>query len=136
MAYCLMNNHFHLLLEISDPNLSAGMHRLQSAYARAFNERHDRVGHVFQGRYGSVRARTDEQVRAAAVYLARNPVDAGLCGRPEDWQWSSLGFIARGVRPAWVAVDRLLALFDEDPDRATATYLECAGARHLVPGTS
>jgi putative transposase len=93
LAYCLMNNHVHLLLETPEANLSSGMQRLHSGYARSFNARHGSVGHVFQGRYGAVRIVTDGQLCAAAAYIARNPVDAGLCVRPEHWPWSSYGSV-------------------------------------------
>ena len=84
-AFCLMTNHVHLLLETPDANLSSGMHYLQSGYARMFNARHDRSGHVFQGRYGAVRMTSDRQLRAAAAYIARNPIEAGLCEEAEEW---------------------------------------------------
>src|SRR5262245_6576248 len=83
LAYCLMNNHVHLLLETPSANLSEGMRSLHSGYAQGFNLRHGRVGHVFQGRYGAVLMARDAQVCAAAAYIARNPVEAGLCRTPE-----------------------------------------------------
>lgn len=88
LAHCLMDNHVHLLLETPLPNLSEGMRRLQWQYATRFNRRHDRSGHLFQGRYGAKRVASDEQLVAVTRYIAMNPVEAGLCETPERWTWS------------------------------------------------
>jgi REP element-mobilizing transposase RayT len=76
LAYCLMPNHVHLLIETPLANLGAGMRWLHGLYAREFNDRHGRSGHVFQGRYGSVRVKSDEQLWGVAAYIAMNPVEA------------------------------------------------------------
>ena len=111
LAYCLMDNHVHLLLETPHANLGVGMQRIHGLYGRDFNSRHDRSGHVFQGRYGSVRIKTDEQLWAAAAYIAMNPVEAGLCCRPEDWPWSSHSMVLSDRAPDWVDVAHLLEYF-------------------------
>jgi REP element-mobilizing transposase RayT len=111
LAYCLMENHVHLLIQTPEPNLGSGMQRLHSAYAQLSNERHGRSGHLFQGRYGSVPVQTDEQLWTVARYIALNPVEAGLCSAPTDWRWSSHEAILGGPRPAWLDVPRLLAFF-------------------------
>jgi putative transposase len=108
LAYCLMSNHVHLLLETPKANLAEGMRRMHGAYAQRFNARHGSCGHVFQGRFGSVRIETDEQLWAVAVYIARNPVDAGVCPRPEDWPWSSHAATLGGAAPDWLDAARLL----------------------------
>jgi putative transposase len=87
LAYCLMGNHLHLLIETPDANLSSGMRQLHGSYAQTFNARHHRSGHVFQGRYGAVRITSDPQLQAVSEYIANNPVEAGFCERPEDWPW-------------------------------------------------
>jgi REP-associated tyrosine transposase len=112
MAYCLMSNHLHLLLETPDPNLGIGMQRLQSVYAQTLNEIHGWSGHVFQGRYGAERIKTEEQLWVTARYIARNPVEAGLCAEPDEWRWSSHAAVA-GTRtmPAWLDLERLLGYF-------------------------
>lgn len=107
LAYCLMDNHVHLLLETPKPNLGEGMQRLHGDYARLYNKSHDRVGHVFQGRYGAVRITSDRQLWTTAGYIARNPVEAGLCADPEDWAWSSFAAAARGGQPNWLDSARL-----------------------------
>jgi REP element-mobilizing transposase RayT len=113
LAYCLMGNHLHLIVETPRGNLSEGMQRLLSRYALGFNQRHDEVGHLFQGRFGANRITTDEQLWAAAAYVARNPVEAGLCERAEDWRWSShAATIGLATPPAWLDSPRLIALLE------------------------
>jgi len=125
LAYCLMPNHLHLLLETPEANLSQGMHRLQSRYAREFNDRHKRVGHVFQGRYGASRVTTDGQLWMAATYLARNPVAAGLTVRPEEWRWSSYAAtIGRRAAQEWLDRDRLIELLAATTDDPLGRYIE------------
>lgn len=89
LAYCLMNNHVHLLLETPKANLSEGMQRLQTRYSQRFNRRHERTGHLFGARFGAVRITSDKQFVAATAYIARNPVEAGLCETPELWPWTN-----------------------------------------------
>ncbi|HEV2813148.1 MAG TPA: transposase [Solirubrobacteraceae bacterium] len=108
LAYCLMPNHVHLLVETPQPDLAVGMHWLHGAYARRFNRRHRRVGHLFQGRYGAVRIEDDAQLWMTAAYIARNPVAAGHCREPEDWEWSSHAATANADAPPWLAANRLL----------------------------
>jgi REP element-mobilizing transposase RayT len=103
LAYCLMDNHVHLLIETPHPNLGIGVQRLHGVYARRFNDRHRHSGHLFQGRYGVVPIKSDEQLYAVVRYLAMNPVAAGLCSRPQDWRWSSCS-----RPPAWLDEPRLL----------------------------
>jgi putative transposase len=122
LAYCLMENHVHLLMETPQANLSGGMQRMHGLYAREFNTRHGRSGHVFQGRYGAVRMTTDDQLIGAAIYVAMNPVEAGLCSRPEEWPWSSHAEVIAGRRPDWIDVSRLLGLFGPDADEGRQRY--------------
>ncbi len=114
LAYCLMTNHLHLLVETPEANLSTGMQILHGQYAQAFNSRHGRSGHVFQGRYGAVLVGSDAHLCATAAYIARNPVAAKLCDRPDGWTWSSFGATMGGPAPSWLDVDRLLSFFDSD----------------------
>lgn len=124
LAYCLMENHVHLLLETPEGNLSEGMHRLQGGFAQVFNARHGRVGHVFQGRYGAVRITSDRQLWTTARYIARNPVEAGLCQKPTDWAWSSHSATLDGSEPDWLDVARLLSFFGPQEDAARETYAQ------------
>ena len=89
LSYCLMSNHYHLVIETRAPSLGDGMRRLGSVQAQMFNRRRATYGHVFQERYGSVRVRTDAQFAQLLRYVALNPVAAGLRRDPMAWPWSS-----------------------------------------------
>ena len=106
LAYCLMRNHVHLVLETPEPNLSAGMQWLHGKYGRYFNDRHDLFGHLFQGRFKGIRQKTDEQLWQVLRYVALNPVEAALCRRPRDYRWSSYD-TALSRDPCPVALHRL-----------------------------
>jgi putative transposase len=108
LSYCLMDNHVHQLFETPTRNLGSGMRRLLGDYGRRFNDRHNRSGHVFQGRYGAKRMKSEAQLWATIAYIVRNPVEAGLCGYPEQWRWSSHGWVAAADPPAWLDVERML----------------------------
>ena len=112
LSYCLMDNHVHLLIETPEANLGRGIQRMHGLYAREFNTRHRRAGHLFQGRYGAVRIKTDEQLWTVAVYVAMNPVEAGLCATPDEWPWSSHSATLAATAPEWIDVRRLLSYFE------------------------
>jgi putative transposase len=129
LAYCLMGNHLHLVVETPEPNLPVGMQWLQGKYARYFNDRHELFGHVFQGRYKAIRQVTDEQLWQVLRYVALNPVEAGLCRRPRDYRWSSYDAALSSDAPP-VAVHRLIWFTAvRDDERALERY------RNLVEGT-
>jgi REP element-mobilizing transposase RayT len=88
-AYCLMENHYHLLVETPRANLDDAMQRLNGTYAMRFNRHHERTGHVFQGRYGARLVTDDAYALTVVRYIAANPVQAGMCASPEEWPWSS-----------------------------------------------
>jgi putative transposase len=88
-AYCLMDNHYHLLIETPDGNLSLGMRQLNGRYTQAFNRRHRRPGHVFQGRFRGILVDKDHYLLELARYIVLNPVRAGTVSRPGAWPWSS-----------------------------------------------
>jgi REP element-mobilizing transposase RayT len=111
LSFCLMDNHLHLLVQTPETNLGKGMQRLHGVYAQSFNERHGRVGHVFQGRYGNELVQDDEQFWTVARYIVRNPVEAGLCRMAEEWKWSSHRGVIEGTAPEWVDRGRLLERF-------------------------
>lgn len=112
LSYCLMDNHFHLLVRTPEPNLPRGMQQLKGSFAQAFNRRHARVGHLFAGRYGAQLVQRDAHLLAVFRYIARNPVAAGLVVRPEGWRWSAHAAL-RGETPAppFLAVGEALTLF-------------------------
>jgi len=105
-SYCLLPNHYHLLLETEIGTLSRGMLVVAGSYARYFNHRYKADGHVFQGPYYAEPIVREEHLLETIRYIANNPVDAGLCVRPEDWRWSSYRATA-GLEhyPPWLRVD-------------------------------
>jgi putative transposase len=124
-AYCLMHNHFHLLVETPKPNLGRGMQRLSGSYAQGFNHRHGRDGHLFEGRYRMTIVSRDAHLAELARYLVLNPVRAGICGHPADWRWSSYRATAGfDEAPSFLAVDALLSTFAADAPLARERYRE------------
>lgn len=98
-AYCLMDNHYHLVIETTDGNLSKGMRQLNGIYTQAFNRRHGRVGHLFQGRYKAIMIDKDSYLLEVCRYVVLNPVRAKAVRRPEDWEWSSYRATAGMIPP-------------------------------------
>jgi len=111
-SYTLMDNHFHLILETPERTLSRGMQWLNSKYAQAFNRRHDRVGHLFQGRFKGILVEKQSHLLELARYVVLNPVRAGMVARPEDYKWSSYRATAGlGPAPEWLTTSWLLGQF-------------------------
>ena len=88
-AFCLMTNHYHLLIETVDGNLSQGMRQLNGVYTQASNRRHRRVGHLFQGRFKGILVDKEAYLLELSRYVVLNPVRAGMVESPEQWPWSS-----------------------------------------------
>ena len=122
-AYCLMDNHYHLLVETPEANLSRGMGRLNMTYAQAFNRRHERAGHLFQGRYGAILVEKDSHLLELCRYLVLNPVRAGLVDTPMAWPWSSYRATAstKGT-PDWLTTRWVLRRFDAENAPARRAY--------------
>ena len=87
-AFTLLTTHYHLIVETTRDNLSAGLHGLNGRYARHFNSRHGRFGHVFAERFSARLIESEAYLYDACAYVLVNPVRAGLCDRVEDWSWS------------------------------------------------
>ncbi len=122
-AYCLMGNHYHLLVETPQPNLPRAMRQLNGLYARRFNLRHRRCGHVFQARYRAILVEKESHLLAACRYIVRNPVRAHICGDPGDYRWSSYRATARlAAPPRFLATEFVLAQLASDPKRARSRY--------------
>jgi REP element-mobilizing transposase RayT len=111
-AYCLMGNHFHLVVQAGEHGLAPGMHRLNLRYARRFNQRYDRSGHAFDRRFADQLVTDEAHLLELVRYVHLNPVRAGLQTRPGGWEWSSYRAIAGLVpAPRFLSVDRTLELF-------------------------
>lgn len=122
-AYCLMGNHYHLLLETPEPNLARGMRRLNGAYTQAFNRRHARVGHVLQGRYKSILVQREAYLLELCRYVVLNPVRARLVKNVGDWPWSSYrATVGEGPLPGWLDVGWVLGQFGEHAAHARRAY--------------
>ncbi|MEW6584507.1 MAG: transposase [Nitrospirota bacterium] len=98
-AYCLMNNHYHMVIETPDGNLSKGMRQLNGVYTQQFNRKHKRVGHIFQGRYKAVLIEKESHLLEVCRYVVLNPVRAKAVKKPEEWKWSSYRATA-GMEPS------------------------------------
>jgi len=124
-AYCLMDNHYHLLIETPEGNLSQGMRQLNGVYTQAFNRRHGRVGHLFQGRFRALLVEKESYLLELCRYVVLNPVRANRVQEPGRWQWSSYSATAGFRRsPDFLTVDWLLAQFGQKRKQAEAGYRE------------
>ncbi len=106
-AYCQMGNHYHLLAETPDSNLSAGMRQLNGVYTQRFNRIHRRVGHLFQGRYKAILVQKDAYLLELSRYIVLNPVCARMVRTARDWPWSNYRTYGRHQQSAGLAGDRL-----------------------------
>jgi REP element-mobilizing transposase RayT len=128
-AYCLMDNHYHLVVETPDGNLSKGMRQLNGVYTQRFNRRRQRVGHVFQGRYKAIIVQKEAYLLELARYVVLNPVRAGIVGTPDQWPWSSYRAMAGLCDvPPWLTIDGLLAAFSAQPGEARERYIAFVAA--------
>ena len=114
LTFCLLHNHYHLLVVTPEPNLGVGMQRLNGRYAQHFNRRHQRIGHVWGNRYYSRPLDRNAHLHAAFRYIAMNPVRAGLCASPDDWCWGGHRALAGLERSGFVDVPTALDYFSAD----------------------
>lgn len=139
-AYCLMPNHYHLVLETPFANLSAGLQRLNWRHALRFNWRHGHTGHLFESRFHSELIETDAHLLEAARYVVLNPVRAGLCRHPAQWPFSSYRSTLDAASDPSGAYSRILGQFGSEPQIVRARYEAfvaegVASGRGPVPGT-
>jgi hypothetical protein len=118
-----MDNHYHLLIETPDGNLSLGMRQLNGVYTQLFNKRHQRTGHLFQGRYKSILIQKDSHLLEVCRYVVLNPVRARMVERPEAWKWSSYRATAGRESPApCLTTDWVLGQFSRKRTKAEQEY--------------
>jgi len=122
-GYCQMSNHYHLLAETVDGNLSRGMRQLNGIYTQKFNRRHHESGHLFQGRYKAILVQKETYLLELTRYVVLNPVRARMVKRPEDWAWSSFNaMIGADTESQWLDVDWTLSQFGKDRTQAISAY--------------
>ncbi len=128
-AYCLMGNHYHLLVETPAPNLSRGMRQLNGLYTQRFNRRHERVGHVLQGRFKAILVERETYLLELVRYISLNPVRAGMASLPEHWRWSShRAYAGLEPTPRWLCTASIGERFGEDRREATVRYRDFVAA--------
>jgi REP element-mobilizing transposase RayT len=124
-VYCLMGNHYHLLLETPSANLSQILQHINGAYTTYFNIKRNRSGHLFQGRYKAILVEADTYATELSRYIHLNPVRAGLVTHPEQYPWSSYAcYAGQQKKPDWLTVDFILGYFDKKPSCAHRRYRE------------
>jgi len=128
-AYCLMDNHYHLLIQTPDANLSKGMRQLNGVYTQVYNRRHQKVGHLFQGRYKAILVDEEAYLLELSRYLVLNPVKAHKVEGVGDWTWSSFrATVGMVQKPDWLSVDYLLLHFSKQRKTAIKRYREFVDA--------
>ncbi|WP_090415627.1 transposase [Nitrosomonas halophila] len=133
-AYCLMDNHYHIVVETLEGNLSRGMRQLNGVYTQTFNRAHNRVGHVYQGRYKAILVEKESYLLELSRYVVLNPVRAGRVKDVEQWPWSSYSaMIGKGSRPEWLQTDWILGQFGKKRKRAIAAYRDFVRAGVGLP---
>lgn len=124
-AYCLMDNHYHIVIETAEANLSKGMRQLNGVYTQYYNRQHGRVGHVFQGRYKGILVERDEYLLELARYVVLNPIRASMVKNIKDWKWSSYNaMIGEEVAQSWLEAGWVLGQFSKQRKRAIEKYVD------------
>ena len=126
-AYCLMSNHYHLLMETPEGNLSQIMRHINGAYTNYFNTKRQRAGHLFQGRYKAILVEKDAYALELSRYIHLNPVRAGMVQMPGEYRWSSYrSYIGQTARPEWLKITDQLGQFSGAEKEKQDSY------RHFV----
>ena len=122
-AYCLMDNHYHLLIETPTPNLSQGMRQLNGRYTQAYNRAHRRVGHLLQGRFTAIVVEKEAHLLELCRYVVLNPVRAKMVPHPRQWAWSSYrATVGETGAPEWLTTDWVLGQFGQRVGLAQEKY--------------
>ena len=136
-----MSNHYHVVVETVEGNLSKGMRQLNGVYTQHFNQTHQRVGHVFQGRYKGILVEKDSYLVELSRYVVLNPVRAQMVKDAREWPWSSYSAMTgKQNAPEWLETEWLLSQFSKQRKRAIAKYVdfvrEAVGLPSLWAGLS
>jgi REP element-mobilizing transposase RayT len=124
-SFCLMSNHFHLMIETVEANLGQAMRQLNGAYSQHFNRRHRTVGHLFQGRYKAILVQKESYLLELSRYIVLNPLRANMVDSLDDWPWSSHRYyMGRVPAPGWLECDWLLGQFGAHRMPAVVAYQE------------
>lgn len=122
-GWCQMTNHYHVIVETGEANLSQGMRQLNGVYTQAINRKYQRVGHVFQGRYKAIMVEKDDYLLELARYVVLNPVRAGMVTDVAQWPWSSYAaMVGEAITPPWLQTDWVLGQFAEKRETAVTRY--------------
>ena len=128
-SYCLLSTHYHLVVENPLPNLPLGMRQLNGKHASRYNRRHDRRGHVFEARYRSILVEGAQYLLAVCRYVVLNPVQAGICSRPEEWPWSSYrATVGLDPAPRFLTTATILGELGDTVASAQAAWAEFVAA--------
>jgi len=129
VAYCLMTNHVHLVVDVPADTLSHGMQLLSGEYAQAFNLRYGHVGHLFQGRFAASRVDDEGYGLHVSRYVVQNPTRAGMVEEPVDWQWSShQAVLGKVAPPPFLDVEWTLCQFARKRELARKAYADFVAA--------
>lgn len=124
-AWCLMSNHYHLVIETADANLSQGMRQLNGIYTQTFNRTHKRVGHVFQGRYKAIHVDKHGYLQEVIRYVVLNPVRAKITKTAGQYRWSSYrAMIGKATAPDWLGKDQVLSQFEKRTATAQKRFID------------
>jgi REP element-mobilizing transposase RayT len=122
-GYCLMNNHYHLLIETPQANISKGMKKINGEYTQYFNYRHKRIGHLFQGRFKTILVEKESHLLELCRYIVLNPVRAGACAKPEGYDWSSYkAIVGQNRNISFLERKWILSQFSEQIQTAVSLY--------------
>ncbi len=121
-AYCLMSNHFHLMVETPLGNLSWIMKHINGSYTTYFNVKHKRAGHLFQGRYKAILVQADTYAAELSRYIHLNPVRAKMVSTPEEYRWSSCSRYLEGTAPSWLSTSLVLGYFGTEVEDRRRNY--------------
>lgn len=131
-AYCLMTNHFHMLLETGETDVSKFMKHLAGCYARYFNQKYMYQGHLFEGRYKSILVKDDTYFLQTSRYIHLNPVKAGMVENPEDYPWSSYRTMLRMNSDKITQSSRTHAYFGKNPVVYYRQFIEDIGRKYVM----